>query len=640
MTQMSENTHNNEPRAKQPRGWKNWLKKLVNSNRITRTLAKGVRLWMTHGFAFVWHKLMLRLNSRRAAQYSGKRTWALMAQEWKSLELIEETVKFSVLVPLYNTPEKYLREMIESVTGQIYSNWELCLADGSDEAHGYVECVCLEYAGRDPRVKYQRLTENKGISENTNACAAMATGDYIALLDHDDLYTPDALYWNAKAIMETGAKVLYSDEDHLTQKGQHINPFYKPDFSPDLLYSQMYICHLLVFSRELFEQVGGYRREFDGSQDYDLMLRFYEQTEQICHIPRILYAWRESENSTAANADAKPYAHIAGKNALDAHLKRKYGAGAYAEETVDMFVYSPRFSLASDPLISIIIPMKDHWKLTDACVKSILEKSSYRNFEIIILDNRSEKEDTFRWFDKVQENAEVRVIKADMEFNWSKLNNFGVAHAKGDVFVFLNNDTLVITKDWLQRLAENTLREDVGIVGGLLLYEDDTIQHSGVVVGMGGWADHLFKGMVPIHYSTPYASPIVSRNVLAVTGACMAVSRKTLEKIGPFDEEFIICGSDIELCIRAHEHGYVNRMDAQVQLYHLESKSRDSYIPEVDFQKSFIAYGPYRDNVDPYFNINLNRNSTSPKTEYAPMKSVNFRNYLAGQKLLDIRGGE
>lgn len=608
--------------------------------RIARKFARLFELLSTRGFKFVWNKLKLQMRSRITARFGGKLTRKLMEQEWKTLEPIAQTIKFSVLVPLYNTPEKYLREMIESVTAQIYGNWELCLADGSDDAHSYVEQVCLEYTHKDNRVKYQRLTENKGISENTNACVAMSTGEYIALLDHDDLYTPDALYWNAKAIMETGADVLYSDENHLALNGLYINPFYKPDFSPDLLYSQMYICHLLVFRKELFESIGGYRAEYDGSQDYDLMLRFYEKTDKICHIPRLLYAWRESENSTASNSGAKPYAHTAGKNALDSHLKRKYGSKAYVEETEDAFVFNPRFPLKNKPLISVIIPMKDHWEMTDACIKSIVDKSSYRNFEIVILDNRSEKEDTFRWFAQIQKMDAVRVIKADMEFNWSKLNNFGVRHAKGDVFVFLNNDTLVITEDWLERLAENALRPEVGVVGGLLLYQDNTIQHAGVVVGMGGWADHLFKGMAPIHYGSPFVSPIISRNVLAVTGACMAVSKSTLEKIGPFDEEFIICGSDIELCIRAHEHGLLNRMDAKVQLYHLESKSRDSYIPEVDFQKSAIAYAPYRDNVDPYFSINLDRKSTTPREVYASMSLLNFKNYETGQKVRNTQVGE
>lgn len=612
----------------------NFVKEVLRKNRFTRIIGKGVMSLFKHGVSFTWMKVKNKLRSRFGKQPLvgiPEQVQTVQSAEIipvQSVDDIPQTVKFSVLVPLYNTNEKYLREMIQSVKDQIYGNWELCLADGSDAEHGYVEQICLEYANADARIRYHRLEANRGISENTNACAAMATGDYIALLDHDDIYTPDALYFNAKAILETNADVLYSDEDHLALDGTHINPFYKPDWSPDLLYSQMYICHLLVFRRSLFEAIGGYRKEFDGSQDYDLMLRFSEETEKICHIPRVLYSWRESETSTAANAEAKPYAHISGKNALDAHLKRKYGPLAHAEETEYLFVYQPRFDLTSNPLISIIIPMKDHWEMTDACIKSIFEKSTYSNYEIIVLDNRSEKDDTFAWFEEVCKDSRVRVIKADMEFNWSKINNYGVKHANGDVFVFLNNDTLVITEDWLERLAENALRPDVGVVGGLLLYEDNTIQHAGVVVGFGGWADHVFKGMAPVHYGAPFVSPMVSRNVLAVTGACVAVSRKTLEKIGPFDEEFIICGSDVELCLRAHDNGLFNRYDVNVRLYHLESKSRDSYIPEIDFKKSYEAYGPYRENIDPYFNINLDINSVIPREKVAPMNLVNFKNYI------------
>ena len=611
------------------------VKDALYLNRYTRLLGKGVMSLYRHGFRATWVQVKNKVRT-----HLGKAPLPLpipAAQEVfdpSKLEDIPQVIKFSVLVPLYNTSEKYLREMIQSVKDQIYGNWELCLADGSDPEHAYVEQVCLEYAQTDSRIHYQRLTENKGISENTNACAQMASGDYIALLDHDDIYTQDALYYNAKAILETNADVLYSDEDHLALDGTHVNPFYKPDWSPDLMYSQMYICHLLVFRRELFEKIGGYRKEYDGSQDYDLMLRFSEETDKICHIPRVLYSWRESETSTASNANAKPYAHIAGKNALDAHLKRKFGPNASAEETEYLFVYSPRFRLDNLPLVSVIIPMKDHWEMTDACVKSIFEKTTYPNYEIIILNNRSQKADTFAWFEKVRADSRVRVIDADMEFNWSKINNFGIRQAKGDVFVFLNNDTLVISPDWLDRLAENALRPDIGIVGGLLLYEDNTIQHAGVVVGISGWADHIFKGMAPVHYGAPYVSPMVSRNVLAVTGACMAVSRATLNTIGTFDESFIICGSDVELCIRAHDHGLFNRYDVNVRLYHLESKSRDSYIPEMDFQRSFEVYGPYRDNIDPYFNINLDITSVTPREKVAPMNLVNFKNFLKRSPLI------
>lgn len=521
--------------------------------------------------------------------------------------------KISILVPLYHTPEKYLREMIESVLNQTYSNWELCLCDASEDDLS-VQRICAEYTSNDPRILYVHLDSNLGISENTNACAKLANGEYIALLDHDDFLMPDALRENVRVINSQHPDVLYSDEDHYTADHVHVNPFFKPNWSPDLLYSQMYIGHLLVFRRELFNAVGGFRKEFDGSQDYDLMLRMSEYTDKIYHIPLILYSWRESENSTAANAAAKPYAHDAGKKALDAHLKRVYGEQAFAADGPYTFVYDARFPLPINVMVSIIIPMKDKWELSEACINSILEKSTYQNYEILILDNRSEEEDTLSWLTHVGEkDKRIRVMKADMEFNWSKINNFGAHNARGDVFVFLNNDTLVITKNWLERLCENALRADIGTVGALLKYEDETIQHAGVVVGIGGWADHVFKGMDAIHFGAPFVSPMVSRDVTAVTGACVAIAKDKFKALGGFDESFVICGSDVELGIRANKTGLYNRYDANVQLYHLESKSRSSFIPDIDFKRSYECYTPYRETCDPFFNPNLDINSTTPK---------------------------
>ena len=532
-----------------------------------------------------------------------------------SAGVVNGDICFSVIVPLYNTEAQFLREMIESVLGQTYANWQLCLADASDEAHGYVGDVCREYAGGDNRVNYCRLERNLMISGNTNAAVSQAKGDFVALLDHDDLLVSNALELNANEINRTDCDVLYSDEDHLLLNGEHGGVLHKPDWSPDLLNSQMYICHLLVIRKSLFDHIGGFRSAFDGSQDYDLMLRLSEHTKKIQHIPEVLYTWRESPTSTSVNADSKPYAQLSGLHALNEHLKRVYGPDAHADESEYLFVYDARYPLSEDTMVSIIIPMKDKWKLTEACIRSIKEKSTWKNYEIIILDNRSKEKGTYKWLRNIRKNdPKVRVVKADMEFNWSKLNNFGMQHAKGDVFIFLNNDTLVISPNWMERLSEKALRDEVGAVGPLLLYEDETIQHAGVVVGFGGWADHVFKGMKPVHYGSPFISPMVTRNVLAVTGACMAVSKKTIEKIGGFDETFIICGSDVELCIRAHERGLFNVYDAGTRLYHLESKSRDSHIPEIDFKRSYECYTPYREGVDPYYNKNLDRNSVIPRT--------------------------
>ena len=586
---------------------KDIMRSAVYSHESLRLLYKGIQSVHREGVASTWAKISTRRQTIRKAKQEAKETSRLLTS-------VKETVKFSILVPLYNTPEAFLREMINSVRQQSYSNWELCLADGSDTQHVYVKQVCHEYTLRDKRIKYKKLKKNLGIAENTNACANMATGDYIALLDHDDFLTQDALAANCLAIQETGADVLYSDEDHYSVQHAYVNPFFKPDWSPDLLYGQMYICHMLVFQKQLFDSVGRFSSKYNGAQDYDMMLRLSEKAKRIHHIPRILYHWRDSENSTAMNANSKPYAHDAGRNALDAHLQRKYNGHAYAEDGKYLFTYCARFKWDTQPLISIIIPMKDKSEMTNACVESILAKSTFHNFEILILDNRSEEEETFAWFKTIEaRDQRIKVIPADMEFNWSKLNNWGIRHARGDVYVFLNNDTLIITSDWLERLSENALREDIGAVGGQLLYEDQTIQHAGVVVGFGGWADHVFKGIPPVHSISPFVSPALSRDVLAVTGACMAISKKTIEKIGSFDESFVICGSDVELCIRAHEKGLFNLYNADVQLYHLESKSRDSFIPQIDFERSYATYTPYREHGDPFYNSNLDMNSVIPK---------------------------
>lgn len=617
--------------TKPARNLSDGIKKLMKSNRYTYLFGKGLKSLKNDGLSETYKKINYKLSENERLKEDSRNN--ILSQEDRDYQenfKFSKNIKFSILVPLYNTPENFLKEMIESVKSQTYKNWELCLADGSDEQHKYIKKVCNDFVNNDSRIKYQRLEENLGISENTNICASMATGDYIVLFDHDDLITEDALYENAKAIEETNADICYSDEDHITEDGEHINPFFKPDWSPDLLYSQMYICHLLVFKKELFDEIGGFDKQFDGAQDYDLMLRFSEKTQNICHIPKILYSWRETVNSTSLNADSKPYAHYSGLNALNSHLKRKYSDYAYAEETEYKFVYNIRYKLLeNNPKISIIIPMKDKSELTNDCICSILEKSSYSNYEILILNNRSEKEKTFKWFKEIVNfDSRIKVIDANFEFNWSKLNNFGIENASGEVYIFLNNDTLVISKNWIEYLAENALRNDIGVVGPMLLYDDDTIQHAGIVVGIGGWADHIFKGMKPVHYGSPFVSPMVNRNVMAVTGACMAISKSTIENIGNFDEEFIICGSDVEICLRAYEHGLNNIYLSNIRLYHLESKSRDSYIPEIDFKKSYECYSFCRENGDPYFNINLDINSVIPKERVDKMDIIKYKNYL------------
>ena len=573
------------------------------------------------GVDFLWFEVIKKALARRE-----HRSFFPSKRELKRQRRAPgaDAVLFSIVVPLYNTPIKFLTEMIESVIAQTYPNWELCLADGSEdkkvdsviEETVTVEEICRKYAADDTRIKYKKLDKNLGISGNSNKGIEMATGDYIALLDHDDIIWPNALYENAAAIRENGAEILYSDEDHIDEDGlNHTFPFLKPNWSRDLLYSQNYICHFLVFKADLLKKTGGFDPAFDGGQDYDFILRLSEYTERIYHIPKILYSWRETLASTALNFESKPYTQDAGLNALNAHLKRRYDGIATAYPAEVLLVWDTRFDTMNDqPLVSIIIPMRDKADLTEQCIQSIIGKSTYKNWEIILVDNGSSEAESLDWLAGIEnQDNRIRVVKADFEFNWSKINNFGIQNASGDVFIFLNNDTIVISPDWIERLSENALRDDIGAVGPMLLYEDDTIQHVGAVVGLGGWADHVYKGVLPVHTNSPFVSPVINRNVLAVTGACLCISRSTIERIGSFSEEFIICGSDVELCIRAYESGLRNLYNANVRLYHLESKSRDSYIPKVDFEMSARAYKPYRENTDPFFNPNLDINSVVPR---------------------------
>ena len=532
---------------------------------------------------------------------------------------LSNAIKFSIIMPVYNVDIKWLKKAIDSVYCQTYKCWELCIADDAsdnEKIRNFLKSVT------DERVKIKFLKNNQGISGASNEAAAMATGEYLVLMDNDDELDSHALFELYRNVRKTDADIVYTDMDMIDAEGVHSAPLYKPNWSPELFLTQMYIGHLVAFKRTIFEKVGGFRKEYDGAQDYDLILRMSEWTNKISHVPKVLYSWRTLPSSTAANADSKPYAQTAGQNALQAHLDRLLGRGkAVVDETDNLCVYDSRYQLKKEPLVSIIIPTKDHVGDLKVALDSIFSITQYSNFEIIILNNNSQEEETWQYFETLQkEHDNVHVIEANYEFNWSKLNNQGIEHAKGDVFVFLNNDIKVLEPTWLRRLVEYAVQPQIGIVGGLLLYEDGTIQHAGVVIGMGGWADHVFKGMKPVHCGTPFISPMVTRNVSACTGACMAVSKEMIEIIGKFDERFIICGSDVEICLRAMDYGYRNVYIPQVKLIHYESKSRDSYIPKIDFQLSDIMYDGYRRGGDPYYNSNLSMSNCIP--EVSSMKQT------------------
>ena len=477
----------------------------------------------------------------------------------------------SILVPVYNTPEEFLKQMIQSVRKQTYGKWELCIANANPANETVAEILRIS-STKDERIKVKDVPENEGIAQNTNATLAIATGDYIGLLDHDDLLTPDALYEVVKAINENDRpQVLYSDEDKVTMDlSEHFQPHMKPDYNKDLLRSNNYITHFFVADRTLVEEVGGEDGEYNGAQDYDLILKCTERAKGIAHIPRILYHWRVHKASTADNPASKMYAFDAGKRAIEDHLKRCGEIGKVSHEK-DLGFFRVKYQVQGSPLISIIIPNKDQVESLDKCLESI-EKSSYKNYEIIIVENNSTEDETFAYYKKI-ESDKIRIVYWSDEFNYSAINNFGVKHARGDYLLLLNNDVEVITTDWLEELTANCQRKDVGIVGARLYYPDDTIQHAGIVIGIGGVAGALFVGM-PRMFTGYLHKAAIQQDLSAVTAACMMVKRSVYEELNGLEEELKVAFNDVDFCLRAREKGYLVVYDPNVELYHFESKSR------------------------------------------------------------------
>lgn len=522
--------------------------------------------------------------------------------------------RLSVVMPTLNTPERFLREAIASVQAQTYLNWELCIVDDASESP-HVRELLKKFAREDPRILFSVRSSRGGISEATNQAIRLASGDYLAFLDHDDVLAKDALSAVTAKILETNADIVYTDHDYLGEDGRHRNPFFKPGWSPDLFLAQMYLGHLVVVRRSLLWRAGFLRPECDGSQDYDLVLRCVRAGARVEHVPGVLYHWRQHSGSTAGNHDSKPYAHEAGKRAIQDHLDSAH-AGARVEDGRDLFCYDVRYPLPNPaPMASVIIPTRDRIDLLSACVQSILQNTAYERYEIVIVDNQSVEPRTHAWLEQeVRRDARMRVVRAAIPFNWSRLNNLGASEARGEVLIFLNNDTEALTPDWMQRLVENAVRPQIGVCGPLLLYPDGTIQHAGVVLGLGGWAGHLYRGAAAVHDQRFFVSPVLRRNVLAVTGACMAMATETFRRLGGFDESFVVCGSDVEICLRAHREGLRNVYVPEARLIHHESKSRKTDdIPDVDFRRSAEEYGVFRTGGDPLYNPNLDPTSLIPE---------------------------
>lgn len=549
-------------------------------------------------------KLKSKWIEKRAMKQHGKKSFPDAKRRRE-----EETTKFdkditiSILVPLYNTPKKFLTEMIDSVLAQTYHKWELCLADGSDDAHAYVGKMCEEYAAMDSRVRYQKLASNEGISGNTNACYKMATGQYIGLFDHDDILHPSVLFEYMKVICEQDADYIYCDE--ATFKNGNIENMitlhFKPDFAIDNLRANNYICHFSVFSRELLEGTELFRTKFDGSQDHDMILRLTAAAKKVVHVPKLLYYWRSHKGSVASDISAKTYAIEAARGAIADHLS-SLGYENFKIESTRAFetIFRIRYEVKEQPLVSILIPNKDHLHDLKRCIDSIVDKTTYENYEIIVIENNSVTDEIFAYYEEVEKHPRIRVVKFEEgEFNYSRINNFGARFANGEYLLLLNNDTQVITVNWIEEMMMYGLRKDVGVVGAKLYYENKTIQHAGIALGLG-----LHRTAGHTHHKVAWENVgymgklCYAQDVSAVTGACMLVKKSLYDELGGLSEEFAVALNDVDFCLRVREKDLLVVFTPFAELFHFESVSRGSDLKLSKREKAKLAKAGMENNDD------------------------------------------
>ncbi|MGD2155988.1 MAG: glycosyltransferase [Anaerolineales bacterium] len=526
----------------------------------------------------------------------------------EELELQRESVQnfsslpsISIITPVYNPPPEVLRSTLDSVLNQTYEYWELCIVDGNSN-DPEVRKILEAYVENYPRVRCRFLEENLGISGNTNVALYMAQGEYVAFLDHDDLLAPNMLYEVVQRLNDKpDTDLLYFDEDKVSTEGKRQDPFFKPDWSPEMLLSANYLTHPVI-RRSLVNEVGGFDPDMDGTQDWDLVLRCTEKTNKIEHIPKVLYHWRQVTGSAATRFDAKSYVFDRQLKCIENHLQRMGINDAKA--TFDSPGFVRVFWSNSGEKVSIIIPTRDKVEYLTKCVDSILKLTKYPSYEILVIDNQSQDSQTFAYYGEISKLERVRVVEYDQEFNYSAANNFGANHATGKYLLFLNNDIEVLASDWLDELVRWAERPKIGAVGAKLLYPDGKIQHAGVVVGMEGHASHVFWGAVEKQGGV-FGSVDWYRNYMAVTGACMMVPNDVFKRVGGFNEEYVLTFSDVEICVRMIEMGYRVVYNPYVRLRHYEGRSRGDHIPAVDIRKGYDNLRDLVEAGDPYFNPNL-----------------------------------
>ena len=627
----------------------NQIKFYIGKYGLIKTIKKCIKT--------VLRKIIRTLKGEKDLQYGDYGGW-IKYNEPKDADLKKQmkvnfkiAPKISVIVPMYNTKEKFFKDLVKCMIDQTYPNWELCLADGSPKQNENLK----KYIEQDERIKYKFLGENKGIAGNTNAAIEMATGEYIALLDHDDILADYALYEVVYALNKfPNSEFLYSDEDKIDENDNRYDAYFKPDFAPDTLRCQNYICHFSIFRKDLMDKLQGFRADYDGAQDYDIFLRMSEtaKPENITHIPKILYHWRVHSESTAKlNSNAKNYAFEAGKKAIEDHLKRVGLEGTVSEGCIEG-IYRVDYKVIGNPKVSIVIPNKDGKDILKVCIDSVLEKTTYSNYEIIVVENNSTSEEIYEYYKEIIKNEKVRVVnyntgkeilndeECSLEFtnknrrevkpgfNYSAIINFGVKNATGEYSIQLNNDTELITPNWLELMVGFCQRDDVGAVGVKLYFPDETIQHAGIIVGIGGIAGNRFKS-IPKDGHGYFAKESMIENLSAVTGACLMAKTKIYEEVDWMDESLAVAFNDVDFCLKIREKGYLVVFNPFVEFWHYESKTRgqeDSPEKIKRFQGEICRFeqkwGEILDSGDPYYNVNL-----SLDTEVYHMKNIKVNYY-------------
>ena len=592
-------------------------------------LQSGMLTIRKEGFGSFFNKTAAYLKRNklitilRTSESDYKRWMKKTRSTQEQIETINEEIagfqyspKISIIMPVYNVDQNWLEKAIESVKCQFYGNWELCIADDAS-SRGHVKETLERYKKEDVRIKTRYLKENQGISVASNVALRMATGEYVSLLDNDDELSVDALYECVKLLNKhPEADLIYSDEDKIDVNGKREEPFFKPDYSPDFLLSMNYICHLCVFRKTLINDVGGFSSGYEGSQDYDLFLRIIEKTkpERIFHIPKILYHWRKLPGSAASAVEAKSYSFVSAKKVLSDYLDRNEIDGEVLDGKF-LGSYRVRIKIVNFHKVSIIIPFKDQWEALRTCVDSIFGKTIYKDYEIVLVNNGSEQEKTFEYMESIRGNSIIKIVDYDKPFNYSAVNNYAVSQINCEYFILLNNDTEVISSDWIEAMLEFAQRRDVGAVGALLYYPNDTVQHAGTIVGIGGVAAHAHK-----HFqkeSVGYFGRIKTvQNLSAVTAACLMTKKSVFNEVGGLNENLSHAFNDVDYCLKIRGRGYMVVYTPYAELYHHESLSRgyedspgkrERFKNEIKYfqakWKDFLIKG------DPYYNPNLTLDS-------------------------------